>query len=440
MWRFFSRHAGTRLYGTWLVVVLTWLFSSNANLPSLTAAAIVVIVTLDACRVRKISGVLSDIRSQFKLQTLLNSKLESFFIVVSCSLIVGCQIIFGAVGKVLGTISLLFILTHLVGHIRTARLPTSKFNRTTIGLILSVGLIIAGIWAVFFDIQTIVWAALLVGPPIRQSPCMSLDAFSGTLLDETKAGGNAHYNALQSLMSLQSALVHRLPDSIAQLINDVALLGEVPFVLPSVFVLYVTAHFILGGRPRKRILLQAPLIATVYAGVTSALIKGLVHRERPMSFGDPLIFSGPSLQWRSVQGFSKLDMSLPSGHVSVTLAVAHCLHRLWLVDHGAMATSRTDASNRPQARMGKIRSLVTTFIRSAAFYVLPCVTAISRASRCAHWPSDTIIGSTIGLIVAECVVVVLVNELQQLQKGSKMSEEAALQEDTVASTSRVLPS
>jgi membrane-associated PAP2 superfamily phosphatase len=95
-----------------------------------------------------------------------------------------------------------------------------------------------------------------------------------------------------------------------------------------------------------------------------------------------------------------------------------------------------DASNKPQARRWQFRRMLATLLRMAAFYALPVITAISRASRCAHWPSDTIIGGTIGLVVAECVFVVLVGELQRV----KATDEAALQEDPVASTSRVLPS
>jgi hypothetical protein len=62
--------------------------------------------------------------------------------------------------------------------------------------------------------------------------------------------------------------------------------------------------------------------AVVATGAVSAALKMLIHRYRPLAAGEPLLFSGPSSSTVDVAQFSRLDLSLPCGHVAVTVAFA----------------------------------------------------------------------------------------------------------------------
>jgi hypothetical protein len=390
----FVRRWDTRLFITGLLIGSTWLVAAAYEVPLLACACLVFVALIDAARIRSWRGLGSDVYEQLRL--LRTNLAELVFLVVVALLIASAQVAFGKMGPALGLVSVTFILTHFLKHARNAAnaSPTHLKRRRLVVAVVS-GVSLAAVTALFWDVSLSTWIALYAGPNLSSSPCLAI----------TSNAGEAS-NPLQASIQQRAKFVDPAPDQFVRFTDRVAMLGEVPFVLPSLLVLYIFAQFVVA-RPRKRALLQTPLAAVIYAGSTSAMMKALLHRERPMSLGNPLIFTGPSLQWRSIEGFSKLDMSLPSGHVAVTLAVARCLHRMWLLDH-----SDCESAASP--------SVFGVVARTVLFYTIPFITAISRTCRCAHWASDTIVGATIGFAIAEILSAALASETtkRRIEDGS----------------------
>jgi hypothetical protein len=221
----------------------------------------------------------------------------------------------------------------------------------------------------YFDVAIISWLSALLAP--------------------TTSSCTARHHPLKAVIAA-IAKAHHTPlfsDWIAPIVVQFGRLGEVPLVYPALVVMYVFGELATLS-PRARRYLQVPLTAVVYTGVVCASLKIVVHRERPMVRGEPYIFSGVSTTWRNAAGFSKVDLSLPSGHVAVTMAVARCLVQLWMKDFHPTATH-----------------WISGAVRGLPFYMISIIVGLSRSCGCKHWPSDCVIGAVIGFVLADALVI-----------------------------------
>lgn len=151
-------------------------------------------------------------------------------------------------------------------------------------------------------------------------------------------------------------------------------LGEVSSLLPVVIGVYVVSLFILHS---KHTILRATvfscLAGVVIGGISSGMFKLTIHRYRPNAYGDPYKWTGPGTATVNHLAFSKLDLSFPAGHTTVTSAVATCLYvgllELW-----------------------KECSIIWKLCMSVLLYIFPVAVLISRVSDCYHWNSDATFG------------------------------------------------
>ena len=151
-------------------------------------------------------------------------------------------------------------------------------------------------------------------------------------------------------------------------------LGEVPTLLPTLIGVYVVTLLLVPSKHKiLRLTIFGCVAGIVLGGVFSATLKILVHRYRPNSYGDPYKWSGPGTSVVNHLAFSKLDLSFPAGHTSVTSAVATCLY------------------------LGLLRSQDGTHVVWRAciailLYMFPVAVLVSRVGDCYHWNSDATFG------------------------------------------------
>ena len=153
-------------------------------------------------------------------------------------------------------------------------------------------------------------------------------------------------------------------------------LGEVCHLLPMLIGTYTLSQIFL---PPKNSLIKSALFASiagvVLGGVISGSFKILFHRYRPNAYGDPYMWKGPSLTTVDHLQFSKLDLSFPAGHTTVTSAVATCWYAFIQLHFQQLCFSPC------------MNLLVLCFL-----YVNPLLVLVSRVSECCHWTSDATFG------------------------------------------------
>ena len=158
-------------------------------------------------------------------------------------------------------------------------------------------------------------------------------------------------------------------------------MGEVCRLLPVLIGTYVFAQLCL---PRKhhhiKVTLFACIAGVVLGGVTSGSFKILLHRYRPNAYGDPYMWKGPGTAVVNHLHFSKLDLSFPAGHTTVTSAVATCLYQALLANH----------------RYLKLSNCLKLWL-ILCMYFYPFVVMVSRVSECYHWTSDATFGVSSGM-------------------------------------------
>ena len=150
-------------------------------------------------------------------------------------------------------------------------------------------------------------------------------------------------------------------------------LGEVSRLLPMLIGVYVLAQLLLPPDCKlvKKTLFGS-ITGVVMGGVVSASFKILIHRYRPNAYGNPYMWTGPGAKVVNHWQFSKLDLSFPAGHTTVTSAVATCLFS-------------TIVNNR------NCRKSLTVWL-ILCFYFYPIVVLLSRVTDCYHWSSDASFG------------------------------------------------
>lgn len=154
-------------------------------------------------------------------------------------------------------------------------------------------------------------------------------------------------------------------------------MGEVHRLLPVLIGIYIFAQLVLPHRHSCiKVSSFACITGVVLGGAASASLKILLHRYRPNAYGDPYMWKGPGTAVVNHLSFSKLDLSFPCGHTTVTCAVATCLYQVViLVSHKFL---------RPSNWL-KVWLLV-------CIYFYPIVVLVSRVSDCYHWTSDATFG------------------------------------------------
>lgn len=167
-------------------------------------------------------------------------------------------------------------------------------------------------------------------------------------------------------------------------------LGEVCRLLPMLIGTYALARLMLPPESRlmKRALF-ASIAGVVMGGVASASCKIILHRYRPNAYGNPYVWTGPGTHIVNHFAFSKLDLSFPAGHTTVTTAVATCLY-------ASITTSCECAGSRRRLDVWLIICL----------YLYPIIVLLSRVSDCYHWTSDASFGVR-NMLCTTCVCDVL---------------------------------
>ena len=164
-----------------------------------------------------------------------------------------------------------------------------------------------------------------------------------------------------------------------EVVTIVMLMGremEVIHVLPMLISLYVFAQVFL---PRQNASVKQALFGciagVVMSGVCSGGLKMLLHRYRPNAYGNPYMWTGPGSAVVNHLAFSKLDLSFPAGHATVTTSVATCLHQA--LSRGMPVHNGSNW----------LRGWMTLLL-----YFYPMVVLVSRVSDCYHWTSDAVFG------------------------------------------------
>ena len=153
-------------------------------------------------------------------------------------------------------------------------------------------------------------------------------------------------------------------------------LGEVCRLLPMLIGTYALAKLMLPPEHKmiKRALF-ASIAGVVMGGVASATCKIILHRYRPNAYGNPYMWTGPGTQIVNHLAFSKLDLSFPAGHTTITTAVATCLY-------STITTNCECVSSTKRLDVWLIICL----------YLYPVIVLLSRVSDCYHWTSDASFG------------------------------------------------
>lgn len=153
-------------------------------------------------------------------------------------------------------------------------------------------------------------------------------------------------------------------------------LGEVCHLLPMLIGTYTLSQIFL---PPRNSLIKSALFASiagvVLGGVTSGSFKILFHRYRPNAYGNPYMWQGPGMTTVNHLKFSKLDLSFPAGHTTVTSAVATCWYACIMLNLKQLCIS-------PCINLLILLSL----------YIHPVLVLLSRVSECYHWTSDATFG------------------------------------------------
>jgi len=154
-------------------------------------------------------------------------------------------------------------------------------------------------------------------------------------------------------------------------------LGEVCRLLPMLIGTYTLAKLMLP--PDHKLIkkaLFASIAGVVMGGFVSASFKIIIHRYRPNAYGNPYMWTGPGTKIVNHWKFSKLDLSFPAGHTTVTTAVATCFYSIL-------------STNCDYAGLSRRRLNVWLII---CLYMYPVIVLISRVSDCYHWTSDASFG------------------------------------------------
>ena len=151
-------------------------------------------------------------------------------------------------------------------------------------------------------------------------------------------------------------------------------LGEVSRLLPVLVGVYVVSLLLApSNHSTLRLTLFACVAGVVLGGVTSGSFKILLHRYRPNAYGDPYKWKGPGTAVVNHLSFSKLDLSFPAGHTTVTCAVATCLYVAVL-------------------QRVRVSSVVGKALMAFIIYMFPVAVLVSRVGDCYHWTSDAAFG------------------------------------------------
>ena len=154
-------------------------------------------------------------------------------------------------------------------------------------------------------------------------------------------------------------------------------MGEVCRLLPVLIGTYIFVQLLV---PREYTYLKHTLFAciagVILGGCTSGSFKVLLHRYRPNAYGNPYVWKGPGTTVVNHFKFSKLDLSFPAGHTTVTSAVATCLYQAAV--HALRPTNQM--------------SMWLRLWIGLCTYFYPMVVMLSRVSDCYHWSSDTVFG------------------------------------------------
>lgn len=151
-------------------------------------------------------------------------------------------------------------------------------------------------------------------------------------------------------------------------------LGEVPKLLPVLIGVYVVSLLIVPSKHTTlRLTVFSCMAGVVLGGISSGSLKILLHRYRPNAYGNPYRWTGPGTTVVNHLAFSKLDLSFPAGHTSVTSAVATCLYVGLL-------------------HSNKVCSVTWKIMIAFLLYLFPVAVLVSRVGDCYHWNSDATFG------------------------------------------------
>ena len=157
------------------------------------------------------------------------------------------------------------------------------------------------------------------------------------------------------------------------LMSDGEYLGSMNTFLPTLIGLYLVSRLFLSDRHSVIVLTLFYMVqAACVAGMVSAALKHSSHRFRPTAFSSPYVWLGPGHRLSLGHGYSGLDCSFPSGHATVTTAVASVI-LFSIINHFAVS----------------LFSLVALLI---TIYWFSFLVMINRISHCEHWPSDVLSG------------------------------------------------
>lgn len=157
------------------------------------------------------------------------------------------------------------------------------------------------------------------------------------------------------------------------LMSDGEYLGSMNTFLPTLIGLYLIGRVFLSDRHSVVILTLFYMVQVAcVAGMISAFLKHVGHRFRPSAFSSPYVWLGPAHKLSLGHGYSGLDCSFPSGHATVTTAVASVIF-LTLINNFAL-------------------SILSTVTLVVTIYWFSVLVMINRISHCEHWPSDVLFG------------------------------------------------
>lgn len=193
-------------------------------------------------------------------------------------------------------------------------------------------------------------------------------------------------------------------DSIFQFTSG---LGEVSRILPALITVSVFAQIAVPKQYElaRHILFRA-VLAQVIGGSISAFLKIMFHRFRPMAYGDPLMFQGPGFQVVNHMEFSKLDLSFPCGHATITFATCYVFYK------GILAFIK---SNRPNFEL----TPTMKYSIGIVLFTFSSLTGLSRIAHCKHWASDVLAGSWLGILMGAWSIENLFN-LDDLQMQTQI--------------------
>ena len=177
--------------------------------------------------------------------------------------------------------------------------------------------------------------------------------------DQTANRGtyNAQFVAVTALLAsddagLSKTLVSSDGSNTHKGANDITKLGDATYVAPALAVLYMV------GGSRNQTLAWHAALAAAKAGIVGIVAKSVIGRSRPYDGGSASSFSPFST--------SSNRTSFPSGHSIVAFSVA----TVW-------------AHDKPNEKY--------------LAYGLASLVGLSRLTLGAHWPTDVLIGATLGI-------------------------------------------